>query len=120
MKYDINPVPKPRMTRKDKWNPSKGAKRYFSFKDEIRLLKVHLPASYSHVIFIIKMPKSWSKKKKNQMDSQPHTQTPDVDNLCKALMDAVYDQDNLVFDIRISKYWGFEGAIIINNIQNTI
>jgi len=120
VKYNISPVPKPRMTRRDKWNPSKSAKRYFSFKDEIRLLGMHLPASNSHVIFTVKMPKSWPKKKRERMNNQPHTQTPDVDNFCKALMDAVHDQDNFIFDIRISKYWGFEGAITINGIQETM
>jgi len=79
----------------------------------VRLHNVRLPLRYSHVIFILPMPKSWSKKKKSQMCDMPHEQTPDWDNLGKALSDAVYDDDKKISDIRISKVWGYEGGIII-------
>ena len=55
--YNINTVPKPRMTQRDKWKPSDRAKRYFAFKDECRLKKVMLPEAGAHVTFVIAMPK---------------------------------------------------------------
>lgn len=111
--YDIKPTPKPRMTQRDKWKPSASALRYFAFKDECMLKKVELPESGAHVTFIIPFPKSYSLKKRRKLDGQPHIQRPDVDNLCKALMDAVYGEDCGVYDIRISKFWGYAGKIII-------
>lgn len=47
------------------------------------------------------------------MDGKPHQQTPDKDNLEKALLDAVYDNDCRVWDGRVSKIWGREGKIIV-------
>jgi len=59
------------------------------------------------------MPKSWSKKKKAEMLGQPHQQKPDIDNLLKALMDAVLPEDSHIYDIRATKYWGNVGGIDI-------
>ena len=88
--------------------------RYRAFKDECRLKNVKLPAVGAHVTFIIPFPSSYNRKKRTKLDGQPHTNTPDVDNLCKALMDAVHGDDSHVYDIRISKYWGHTGKIIID------
>lgn len=112
--YDISPTPKPRMTQRDKWNPSDPALRYFAFKDECRLKKVELPNFGAHVTFIIPFPKSYTLKKRKALDGEPHTQKPDVDNLGKALMDAVHDDDSGVYDIRVTKLWGYSGSIIVN------
>ncbi len=117
--YDIKPTPKPRMTQRDKWNPSKSALKYFAFKDECRLKKVILPEAGAHVIFIVPFPKSYSLKKKQNLDGMPHIQKPDVDNLLKSIMDAVYDDDSVVYDIRVSKYWGHKGKIIISTNHET-
>jgi len=38
----------------------------------------------------IQMPKSWSKKKKLEMDGQLHRQKPDRDNIDKAIMDSMF------------------------------
>ena len=114
MEYDICPTPKPRQTQSDKWKQRPAVMRYRAFADECRLKKVNLPVAGAHVTFIIPFPKSYSLKKRKQLDGQPHTPTPDVDNLCKALMDAVHGDDSCVYDIRISKYWGYTGKIVID------
>lgn len=111
--YDINPVAKPRMTQRDKWAKRPAVLRYFAFKDECRLKKVELSIEGDHVTFYIPMPKSWSGKKKNEHYDTPHMQKPDCDNLLKALMDAVYEDDSSVYDVRITKFWSYEGKIII-------
>jgi len=63
------------------------------------------------------MPKSWSKKKRDQMDGSYHCQKPDVDNIIKPIMDEltgiVYADDASVFDIGCRKKWGIEDNIRI-------
>jgi len=113
MKYPITPVPKPRMTQRDKWKVRPCVARYRAFKDEVKLRRVKVNEYGDSVIFLMPMPKSWSKKKKEEMDGTPHQQKPDWDNLGKALSDAVYDDDSKIWNITISKMWAYEGAIEI-------
>jgi len=61
------------------------------------------------------MPQSWSKKKKAEMDERPHEQTPDIDNVCKALLDSIYSDDSHIWRITLVKIWGYEGAIIVKS-----
>lgn len=117
MKYKINPVAKPRMTRRDKWKERPSVVRYRAYKDELRARRISLPYAGWHVTFILPMPRSWPEKKKSEMDGQPHRQKPDVDNLMKGLMDAVFHEDCAVWDARVSKYWGREGAIIVDTFR---
>lgn len=66
------------------------------------------------ITFILPMPKSWSRKKKSIMDGQGCTSKPDVDNLLKALLDALFLDDAHIWKIsRLEKVWGYQGKIII-------
>jgi len=116
--YDIIPVPKPRMTVSDKWKKRLPVVRYFEFKDQVKKAGITLPESGYHVTFILPMPDSWPKKKKALMINQPHQQKPDKDNLEKALLDAIFEQDCRVWDGRVTKKWGYEGKIIIQTGLN--
>lgn len=119
--YPITPVPKPRLTQRDKWKKRPVVLRYFAFKDECKTHKVELPKAGAHVIFVIPMPSSWSKKKREQMNGRPHMQRPDADNLIKALGDSVYDEDCEIWNFQVSKFWGEQGRIIIKeNIPQTL
>lgn len=111
--YDIKPVTKPRMTRRDKWEHRPCVMRYRAFKDEIRDSGLAIPDAGYHVIFVLPMPKSWSGKKMDSARNKPHLQTPDKDNLEKALLDALYQNDAHIWDGRVSKVWGDEGKIIV-------
>jgi Holliday junction resolvase RusA-like endonuclease len=62
------------------------------------------------------MPKSWSIKKQKTHHGKPHQQRPDVDNFCKALFDAVFDEDSHIWDCRMTKIWGTKGEIRIKEI----
>ncbi|PHM24078.1 RusA family crossover junction endodeoxyribonuclease [Xenorhabdus ehlersii] len=115
--YDILPVPKPRMTQADRWRKRKPVLNYYAFKDEIRLNSITLPESHYHITFVIPMPPSWSKKKRTAMNGKPHQQKPDKDNLEKALLDAVFDDDSRVWDGRVTKVWGEKGQIIIRELD---
>jgi len=112
--YPIVPVPKPRMTQSDRWKKRPCTARYWSFKDDCKKFNVLIPESGSHITFIMPMPKSWSNKKRLDMFGKPHQQRPDKDNLEKALLDAVYDEDCRVWDSRVSKIWGAFGAIRVS------
>ncbi len=114
--YSVNPVPKPRQTKRDKWQQRPCVMRYRAFADQCRALGMRINEAGSHIIFILPMPKSWSKKKRAAMDGRPHQQKKDVDNLLKAVLDAMYKDDACVWDIRVSKFWGYEGKIIIQRI----
>ncbi len=108
-----DPVPAPRMTRRDKWlKPRRPCvQRYFDFRDRVRAeigeMK-DIPSTLS-VVFHIPMPDSWSKNKRATMIYDKHRQRPDVDNCLKALMDAMFIQDGGVSDVIASKRWCLAG-----------
>nr|WP_255711949.1 RusA family crossover junction endodeoxyribonuclease [Xenorhabdus sp. PB30.3] len=105
------------MTQADRWRKRKPVLNYYAFKDEIRLNNITLPESHYHITFVIPMPPSWSKKKRTAMNGKPHQQKPDKDNLEKALLDAVFDDDSRVWDGRVTKLWGEKGQIIIRELD---
>lgn len=113
MIYNIKPCPKPRMTVSDKWKKRPCVLRYRAFADECRLRGVKVTNGCS-IVFRIPMPKSWSNKKKSEMNGKPHTQRPDIDNLLKSVMDAVLPEDSHIHSIYIKKQWAVTGQIEIN------
>jgi Holliday junction resolvase RusA-like endonuclease len=101
------------MTRRDRWAKRPCVLRYFKYKDLVRAHGIKVPVMGTQIIFYMPMPKSWTKTKKKRMQGTPHQQTPDVDNLIKAILDALYGNDSVVWDIRGTKYWANEGQIDI-------
>ncbi len=112
MEINISPVPKPRMTRADRWKRRKCVERYFEYCDELRSNGLEI-GDILEVIFFIPMPKSWSKKKKKEMCLRPHKQRPDLDNLVKAINDAANKEDSHIYIISAEKYWDYNGRIVI-------
>lgn len=115
---NINPHTKPRMTISDKWKHRPCVDAYFAFKDELireakRVKLPELPSQIKLIEFHIEMPESWSLKKKNEYYRKPHQQTPDIDNLNKALFDCLLKQDNYIWSVKVEKYWDIEGFILI-------
>lgn len=115
---DIAPVAKPRMTRRDKWKPSKAAQKYFDFANKIRAkaarerYAITLPLS---ITFVIEVPKSWSKKKKEKHIGELKDSRPDLDNYIKAFKDALCKEDSWVSHYgEMKKIWGTESKIIIH------
>lgn len=116
---NIIPVAKPRMTRSDKWKKRKAVQKYWNFKKDLKLLC--FVARWNpeekedlEVTFVIPMPISWSKKKKEQMDGQPHKSRPDLDNLIKAFKDALLPEDSHIHSYaKMKKVWGGKGQIIL-------
>lgn len=118
MRHDICPAPKPRMTQRDRWAQRPAVLRYRAFCDEVRAAGVEIPESGAHLVFVLPMPKSWSKKKRAAMNGKPHQQKPDVDNLLKAVLDAVHSDDAHIWSISAAKLWGEVGSITITTEQN--
>lgn len=114
--YNITGMGKPRMLRHRRRNAPPAVERYWQFKELCQLKRVSVPESGYHLIFVLPMPKRWSEKKKAEMNGTRHQQKPDKDNLEKALLDAIYDDDSKVWDGRVSKVWGYEGKIIVKQI----
>lgn len=120
-KYPIIPVAKPRMTRADKWKLRPAVLRYRAFCDEVRLRGIQVQESGTELKFCIPMPKSWSKKKRAEMVGTPHRQTPDLDNLIKAILDALYSDDSVVHQITASKVWATDGGIeVVQNLNLSV
>lgn len=115
IQLDVNPVAKPRMTQRDRWKKRNCVLKYHAFKDELRLKLrgFDLPAYGYHLLFVIPMPKSWSQKKRRENNLQPHMPRPDRDNLEKAFLDAILEEDSGIWDGRITKVWGERGLIVI-------
>ncbi len=114
--YHITPIGKPRMTQRDKWSKRLCVVQYWRFKDACKLMNIYIPLHDAHVTFILPMPKSWSKQKKKNMDGEPHRSKPDIDNLIKALLDAIFEDDADVWDLRATKVWGEEGQIVVKAV----
>ena len=112
--YPINPVSKPRMTRSDKWKKRSIVMKFWAFKDAVREAGVKFPPQGASIVFVLEMPKSWSKKKRKRMNGQPHKQTPDLSNLIKGLEDCVYEEDSIIWHYAgLQKRWGLKGEIVI-------
>jgi Holliday junction resolvase RusA-like endonuclease len=110
--YPITPIAKPRMTHRDKYRPIH--KAYFKFAEDIATLGIKLPNSGAHITFGLPMPRSWSKRKKAAHVHQGHQQTPDLSNLLKALEDACYVDDKVIWNYgSLTKLWAQEGYIEI-------
>ena len=51
-------------------------------------------------------PASWSAKKKEAAFGQPHRSKPDLDNLAKGVMDAMFVDDQGIARGTFAKLWG--------------
>ena len=118
MWIEIDPVPKPRQTRSDVWKKRPIVLRYRKFADELRQAcreQKFFPGDILLMEFYIKMPPSWSKKKRTVLIGQPHKQRPDIDNLVKSVLDALLPEDCTVWNISAKKYWSESGKIKLEN-----
>lgn len=114
IRYDITPVPKPRQTRRDKWQQRDCVMRYRAFADRVRLLGIRIDRPVA-IEFVLPMPPSWSAKKRARLLGAEHTAKPDLDNLLKALLDAVHRDDSAVHTIACRKVWGEAGQIVVSS-----
>lgn len=103
------------MTRADAWKKRPCVVNYWAYKDELRLLMSKNSLDIDKEIyaeFYIPMPKSWSKKKQNMFVGKEHEKRPDIDNLVKGVMDALFKEDSHVHTIYAKKFWSKEAKIV--------
>lgn len=115
--FRVVPVPKPRQTRSDKWKQRPCVVAYREFADALRSAaaaeRFTMPEAGAVVVFRLPMPKSWSEAKRNRMHGQPHRQKPDVDNLLKAFLDALCDDDCAIWNVAAQKRWSDDPRISV-------
>lgn len=70
--------------------------------------------------FYFSVPKSFSKKRKEELLGKPHIIKPDCDNLMKLLCDAmnniIYKDDCLIYNLKTGKYYSEKDLIKISII----
>lgn len=116
---DPIPLARARAGKNRFYDPQYIAKRNFASEviAQTKMDKVIDTQLAFDIIFVIKEPKSWSKKKKAKFLDQPHTQTPDIDNLIKFVFDAlnskVFVDDSQIFKVEAIKMWGETGKTIL-------
>lgn len=107
----VPPMGKPRMTQSDRWKKRPCVLRYRAYADELRLrfreqrIDPDVFLERYTLLFGIPTPPSWSKRKRAEHIGKPHRQKPDKDNLEKAVLDALVERDERVFDGRVLKFW---------------
>ena len=118
-RFKINPVPasRPRVSRWSTYYP----KKYTKFKKEMEALTSELETTLSEkpvsveLEFGIMMPKSWSKKKREELNNTYCSNNSDIDNYIKAILDSlngvVYVDDKQVVELFAKKIYSEEGYI---------
>lgn len=107
--YDITPIPAPRLTQGALWTAK--AKKYAAWKDDVRKLGIKIPESGADITFYMPVPKNGKDR-----IGKPHQQTPDLDNLIKALLDAVLKDDSHIWQLKASKVWATKGGIKVDYV----
>jgi Holliday junction resolvase RusA-like endonuclease len=119
--WPIEPCPAPRQVQSDRWKRGRDVRpavgRYRAFRDEVRLRRVWQPTSGDLVVFLMPIPKS---KPPELYSGHPHQATPDIDNLVKALLDALYEDDSPVWTLTAAKVWSLTPGIYIERRAHAI
>ena len=94
---------------------------YKNSQELLQLLfgRVVIAPPYSIRLLVTRrMPKSWSKAKRERMTDVICTTTPDIDNALGGVMDTLVKQnDNAVVYVECLKVWGHEATMWINITQ---
>lgn len=115
--FDLPPVAKPRMTRRDVWKKRPVVERYKDWRTAMQLIantKQYVPAEILEITFDVAMPTSWSKKKRLEMVGTPHRVRPDLDNYIKSFQDSLCKEDSYIWRYRdVKKIWAEKGYIVV-------
>lgn len=125
--FDIVPMGAVRMTKSDTWkldpnhpDPYKRQRpavtKYFAFKTLLTTQASEMGYTLGRwidAVYLVPMPNSWSKKKKEQMNRLPCETKPDTDNITKAVKDTLKKNDAEVWWEKAEKRWAYNGSIIL-------
>ena len=112
------PIAKPRQTRRDKWAKRPCVVRYREWADKARECAGELPAAgdVMHVTVCAEFTpaRSLSKAKRAALLGRAHRQSPDVDNIAKSVLDALWpDGDQAIPAVTCSKHWASEPGVTV-------
>ena len=125
VEFNIIPIPasRPRVTR---WATYYG-KKYSQFKEEMEVLTKGTKFTpfggnvYASLTFYIKIPKSWSKKKKEAKNGAYCDNNADIDNYCKAILDSLngiyYKDDKQIVMLKATMFWSDNPKIKCQFVQ---
>lgn len=104
------PIPaigKPRMTQKDRWAKRPCVVAYRTWADELRAYVGPITIDVVEVSWCawFAFPKSYSQTKRANLAGRPHRLKPDRDNVDKAILDALFDSDQMIAGGTIWKRW---------------
>jgi len=123
--FYVAPVPasRPRVTR---WSTYYG-KKYTQFKADMKMALNDVQFTpfegliFADLKFFIKIPKSWSKKKKKSKQGKFCDNRADNDNYIKSILDSMngvyYLDDSQIVDIRSRIYWSETPRIEVELIE---
>jgi Holliday junction resolvase RusA-like endonuclease len=98
--HRLNPPGLRRKKRLERYNQYKSD--LFDLAQEIGFT---LPDDNIHITFFVPFGKSARKNFKLENNLRPHRVMPDVDNMGKALFDALKRRDQTISDVRFTKVW---------------
>jgi Holliday junction resolvase RusA-like endonuclease len=99
-----NPIGKPRMTRADKWKQRTCVMQYRAWADVIRSLArtgTKITLQKPTVLTI----RAFFKAPDGAHRTGPHTHKPDFDNVEKAVADALFQNDQMIYKASVEKLW---------------
>jgi len=123
--FDINPVPaaRPRVSRWSTYYP----KKYTQFKKDMEALTGELDTTPCENLvcvslqFMIKIPKSWSKKKRLAGENTYCNNNSDIDNYIKAILDSLngvyFIDDRQVVEVFAIKKYSNEPRILFKMME---
>jgi len=112
------PIPKPRETQRDRWAERPSVMRFRFLRDVVRGAMEHfnfVPSEELGLIYYMQMPKL-SKKKIAERQHTAHRVRPDLDNLEKATVDALFVEDSVLYRKHSTKMWSVEPRTEIYNL----
>ena len=124
-RFDINPVPasRPRVARWSTYYP----KKYTQFKKDMEALTGELDTTPCENLvcvsleFMIKIPKSWSKKKRLAGENTYCNNNSDIDNYIKAILDSLngvyFIDDRQVVEVFAIKKYSNEPRILFKMME---
>lgn len=125
---DIPPLasPRPRFAKKGKYVQTYMPTHYTEHKEHVaRLVTSMLPDDFEitrngidmRIVFIMPIPKSFSKKKRAEVIDKGHIMKPDLDNLIKTYKDAlegiIYNNDSQICCVEAIKMYGEVPKVVI-------
>ena len=123
--FDINPVPaaRPRVSRWSTYYP----KKYTQFKKDMEALTGELDTTPCENLvcvsleFMIKIPQSWSKKKRLAGENTYCNNNSDIDNYIKAILDSLngvyFIDDRQVVEVFAIKKYSNEPRILFKMME---